>query len=627
MKKTVQLLLTFLCTLTLAFVLLGCNTTTSATTTTTTSGSETTTTTTTTEEEVAYYVGASWNNYLPNDPGSQMTPISGKDGWYTLTAELTAENRDSLYDGHYYKVTNGTWDAAGCWGAAEYALQPAPASPTGGGLGSVWVYDNQTLTILFDSSTHTVYDSSMVEVFETPIIYRDFSSWSLDPDAGAIVLTQSETDENIYTGSATLGAYTGEGYGWSFAVALDQMYYTSWYVWGVKTQYLFSGADGGFGKLSYIDLSAETTITFTYDAETHQTDASVDVIEPLATPVVYGTLTRKTADSECFLLEGEGALAMTASETAGLWEMDVELDTFVAPTEGWYTADLGYRVLVVTAKQYYAAWDSWGASSLYQYDLAGTLTGTATILTVTEDGTYHFVFDEATHVTTVSIPFPTPLIYGSFGGWSLVAPGAIVLTPNATDANLFEGSITLAAATDITFNVVLDKVFYPAWGVWGAGTQYVLSGTPAGFGQSTKITLAEESTLSFVYDATTHVTTVVGGTAVDTLASPVIYGDFSSWKMTAADGAVILTQSQSDSNLYVGTATLPVYAGTGTGWSFDVCTTLMSYGAYGWGAGTQYLFDGTVAGFGQSSYVDVEVSAVYTFTYNATTHVTTFTIG
>jgi len=89
---------------------------------------------------------------------------------------------------------------------------------------------------------------------------------------------------------------------------------------------------------------------------------------------------------------------------------------------------------------------------------------------------------------------------------------------------------------------------------------------------------------------------------------------------------IFLDQFSSNPNIYVGSATIPAYMGDGTGWSFDVCTELTSYGEWGWGAGTQYLFDGTVAGFGQSSIIDVETATVYTFTYNATTHVTTYTI-
>ncbi|MFA7144408.1 MAG: hypothetical protein WC088_04005 [Candidatus Izemoplasmatales bacterium] len=509
MKKVIQMLFTIMITFGIGLVLVGCNNTTTANLTTLAPTS--TITEEVTDEPVAplYYVGASWNGYLPADPESALTEIDGKDGWYTITVVLTADNRDNAYDGHYYKVTNGTWDDSGTWGAANYALQPAPASNLGG-LGSVYIYDNQTLTILFDSITHTVYDSSMVDVFDNPIIYGDFNSemdrgtdYSLDP-LEALELTESDVD-GIYTGEYTFPAYTGSGDGYAVAVATSSQYaiYIEWnyYGWGAKDQYKFDGTAAGMGVISYLKPLTETTYQFSYDSSTH-----------------------------------------------------------------------------------------------------------------------------VTTVTEYIVELATPIIYGSFSTWSLdPLNGAIVLVQDSVDSNIYTGSVTLAAGDDFAFDVAITKVNYGAWG-WGAGTQYLFSGTVAGMGQSSYIDLTAETTITFTYNATTHVTNVVGATATETLASPVIYGDFCGWSMTASGGAVILVKTTEDPNIYVGSATIPAYMGDGTGWSFDVCTELTSYGEWGWGAGTQYLFDGTVAGFGQSSIIDVETATVYTFTYNATTHVTTYTI-
>lgn len=495
------------------FALTACNTTTTASTTATAASTTSTTTssTTTSVAQTAYYLAGSFNGYAVADTAYQMTAIAGEPGWYTFTVVLTAENRDPLYnDGHYYKVTEGNWTH--CYGAAEYDLQPAPVSPSNAGLGSVWVENDQTLTVLFDSSTHKVYDSSMVRTFENPVLYGDFASemggtdWSYVPGSGGLALTDADED-GIYTGEFAFPAYEGTGEGWSIALVLSEQYYigTGYHVWGAGeqykldgtvagmggvsylapetpttytfsydsethvttvveqvvalasptiygdfntwsltenavvlvqnnevpteylgsvtlaagtysfavvldkvnygiwgfgagTQYLFSGEAGGMGKMTYIELTAETTLHFVYDSVTHKTVVDHDAYE-LLTPTIYGTFTRKTDDAECFLLKGEGAGTMTpVSGSSTQFEIDLVLPLFAAPTSGWYTADTGYRMLVVTTYHYYSAWNVWGAG--VQYDLSGAVTGTPSIVTITEAGTYHFVFDTETHITS-----------------------------------------------------------------------------------------------------------------------------------------------------------------------------------------------------------------------------------
>ncbi|MDD5292928.1 MAG: hypothetical protein PHW40_01285, partial [Candidatus Izemoplasmatales bacterium] len=145
-----------------------------------------------------YYLAGNFSGYVANDEAFLMEAVSGKPGWYQITVSLTADVRDNAYDGHYYKVTDGTWTR--CWGTEKYALQPAPASPTGGGLGSIWIYENQDLIVLFDSVNLVIYDSSMVRELENPVIYGDFSNWSLS-DENAVVLTQDDTESTLYSGT------------------------------------------------------------------------------------------------------------------------------------------------------------------------------------------------------------------------------------------------------------------------------------------------------------------------------------------------------------------------------------------------------------------------------------------
>ena len=164
MKRILHYALGFFLVLGLA-ILSGCTTTTS----TTTTAADTSTTTTTTETEISYYLAGNFNGYNAADPAYLLTEVEGEAGWYTITVTLTAEQRDPVYnDGHYYKVTEGNW--TNCYGTSNYALQPAPVSPSQAGLGSIWLENDGTVTVLFDSATNTVYDSTMVREFANPII-------------------------------------------------------------------------------------------------------------------------------------------------------------------------------------------------------------------------------------------------------------------------------------------------------------------------------------------------------------------------------------------------------------------------------------------------------------------------
>jgi len=210
-----------------------------------------------------------------------MQALAEEEGWYTFTVELNADNRDNAYDGHYYTITDGTWTTT--FGTTSYALQPAPTSPTGGGMGSIYVYENQTLTILFDSNTNTVYDSSMVKVLDNPIIYGDFNT-AMDHGADwSIALTDAlvleDTDSNgIYEGEWTFPAYTGSSEsGYTLLVATATAYYIgAWgHSWGVLTQYLFDGNLASMGAVNNLKPTVDTTYHFAYDSATHITTCTV----------------------------------------------------------------------------------------------------------------------------------------------------------------------------------------------------------------------------------------------------------------------------------------------------------------------------------------------------------------
>jgi len=116
----------------------------------------------TVKPSVKYYLAGSWNGYLVNDENYILQPLQGKSGFFYITVDLTPGNRDPLYDGHWYKVTEDNWNKS--YGIEKYAVQPAPVKYIGDapiGLGSIWIDANITLTVYFDSVTKTIYDTTM----------------------------------------------------------------------------------------------------------------------------------------------------------------------------------------------------------------------------------------------------------------------------------------------------------------------------------------------------------------------------------------------------------------------------------------------------------------------------------
>jgi hypothetical protein len=518
-----------------AVVLTGCNgdtttaapVTTAATTTgsgteTTTDTSVTTTTdaTTTTGAPSPYFIAGNFNGYVANDEDFRLVAVTGHAGWYQITVNLTAENRDNAYDGHYYKITEGTWEAATCYGVDNYALQPAPLSPTGGGLGSIWIYDNMELTVLFDSSTHTIYDNSMERELTSPVIYGDFSNWSLT-DAAAVVLTQSETDEDLYEGSLTLPAYTGSGEnGYSLAVCLSEKYYI-WEgagSWGANEQYLFDGTAGGMGLVSYLKPDVETTYDFVYDATSHVTTVTIT----LDNPVIYG-------DFSTWSLDPDDAIELVQDDE----NENLYIGTFTMPA---YTGEgKGYMMAVCVTKQLYfwAGVGSWGANEQYLFSGDAGGMGKVTYLDIDEAMELTFTYDKTTHKTTITPPtgksvapfelLAGPTLYGTFTRvdndnqcFILEGEGAAVMTPVTGETTLFEITLTLGVFTAPTTGYYTEDLGYRfitvltksdiGWGYY-AGEQYLFDGTAAGMGASTIINITEAGQYRFEYDSATHITT------------------------------------------------------------------------------------------------------------------------
>lgn len=220
--------------------------------------------------EDAYYVGASWNGYLPDDAASRLEKVDGYDNLYSITVTLTDEQMDPTYGGHFYKVTNGTWDAAGCWGADAYTLQPALQHSEGAGLGSVYIDRSGTYTIYFNAENKTLFDT-----FAAPRIYGDFNTamgrgadWTFDENA--LVLLDLDFD-GVFEGTFTFPVYAGEGEGYMMALATSVVYFEEWDVWGVGTQYLFDGNEAAMGSTEIYAPEVDTEVTFSYNPATHVT--------------------------------------------------------------------------------------------------------------------------------------------------------------------------------------------------------------------------------------------------------------------------------------------------------------------------------------------------------------------
>jgi len=347
-----------------------------------------------------YYLGTSANGYqVPRDGGLKLEPVTGKDGWYRITIDFTEENRDPMYDGHFYKVTDGTWNADGCWGVDNYAFQPAPVKtlPDGSvaGLGSIYIRDNCTLTILFDANTKTIYDDS-VQAFPTPRIYGDFNKamgrgtdWSM-ADGEALTLVDQNGD-GIYTGFYEIPKYEGSGNGYMMATVLSTKYDPTYYMFGAYEQYLFDGNPAGMGKISYLKPEKDTIYEFRYDSNSHSTsivECITDQIVQLPSPVIYG-------DFNGWNIEGPFAVQFERTEE-GTYTVVHKFSEYKGDGDG-------YMILVCISKKFYNdQWGMrWGAHEQYKLDGQVAGMGEFSYLKPDKDTVYRFTFYPESKITEV----------------------------------------------------------------------------------------------------------------------------------------------------------------------------------------------------------------------------------
>jgi len=240
------------------------------------------------EEPVEYYIGASCNGYAAKDENYKLSKVDGYDNVYKITIYLTAENADQTYQAHYYKITNGTWAADGCWGLNHYVLpedkrpvnEAYPTAGMGGiyipiSTGGAWPKTNRELTVYFNSETKAIADSSFYVMNQVlPIVYGNFeeamglgANYSLEH---GLPLYDADFD-GIYEGTYTIPAFEGTAQGYTIYTCLSQQVY---YTEEADPQYVVGAAE----QVAFEPFkpAADTEVTFRFDIRTKTGTIVVD---------------------------------------------------------------------------------------------------------------------------------------------------------------------------------------------------------------------------------------------------------------------------------------------------------------------------------------------------------------
>ena len=229
---------------------------------------------------IEYYIGANFNGYTADDANYKLAKVDGYENVYKITVYLTAENADQAYRAHYYKITNGTWAADGCWGLDDYVLEkdkrPINEFSPSGGLGAIYIpvttgglypTTNRELTVYFNSETRAIADSSFYVMNEMlPTVYGNFveamgrgANWSLENG----LRLYDDNFDGIYEGTYTIPAYTGTDDGYTIYTCLSKMVY---FTEGADPEYTL----GANEQVSFETFKPETDaeVTFQFDIRT-----------------------------------------------------------------------------------------------------------------------------------------------------------------------------------------------------------------------------------------------------------------------------------------------------------------------------------------------------------------------
>lgn len=254
----------------------------------------------------SYYAIGDWGGYTNPDENFVMTDLGNN--IFSVTANIPASIAGTP---HAYKITNGTWDADGCWGLETYT-HPNNPYPTQA-MGSIQFDLAQAtdVTFYFNATTNAVADSTYFNLM-TPYIVGDFfdeagigTDWTAEQ---ATMLLADEEWDGIYEGTFTIpsGNYTYKitnGKSWDESYGKD-------------------GATTGMDNAMTLSYTEATDVTFSFNSVTKVTTitkeaASTTVLTPItetadttADATADTTAIPKTSDNSVATNVGLGAAAL-----------------------------------------------------------------------------------------------------------------------------------------------------------------------------------------------------------------------------------------------------------------------------------------------------------------------------
>jgi uncharacterized repeat protein (TIGR02543 family) len=457
-----------------------------------------------------YYIAGSMTAYDAKMPGYNLQELKDRPGWLGITINLTEENKDPVYGGHFYKITNGTWEADNVFGIQNYELSPAPQNPAGGPENAIYIAENGTLTVLFELADKKIYDDSMVMRFPQPIIYGDFNAamergnnWSIF-SGEALSLIDDDGDQ-VFEASYEFPPYQGTGEGYAMLLALSKKYVieAKKSYWAVDEQYLFDGTPPSMGETSLLRPTTKTLYKFLYDGTTHKTTA-VEHLVMLQSPTVIGDFSGWTTD--------EGALTLTDPDKDGAYQGFLRLPAYPGGGKG-YGLTIALSLL-----------NEGGAFAPYeQYKLDGS-TGAKTncsYLKPAADVIYELSYDSKTRITLVKevrpgveAPLEAPTLYGDFNDWVFEGGKALRMYFDYESGKYTRILILPEYKGDgqgwMVFVAESKMLYDDASGIrWGIREQYTLEGKPASGNEISHIKTSDRTIYLAVYDPISHKTELI----------------------------------------------------------------------------------------------------------------------
>lgn len=457
-----------------------------------------------------YYLAGSMTAYEAKMPGYNLKELKDRPGWLGITVQLTEENKDPVYGGHFYKITDGTWNADTVLDVKNYELSPAPQNPAGGPEDAIYVADNRTLTVLFDLSVKKIYDDSMVMRFPQPVIYGDFNvamgrgnNWSTF-SGEALTLIDDDGDQ-VYEAAYEFPPYQGTGAGYSMLLAVSQKYVIEEKksYWKVDEQYLFDGTPPEMGATSILRPESKTVYKFSYDGGTHKTEATPHLIM-LRSPTVIGDFSGWTT--------GTGAITLTDPDKDGAYHGFLRLPAYQGEGKG-YGLTIALSLL-----------NEGGSFAPYeQYKLDGSLGSRSdcSYLKPTKDAIYELSYDTKTKITLakevqpgVEVSLEAPTLYGDFNNWIFEGGKALKMYFDYESGKYIRTLILPKYEKEgkgwIVLVATAKTLYDDASGIrWGISEQYTLDGKPAGDGEVSYVKTSDMTVYLAVYDPVSHKTELI----------------------------------------------------------------------------------------------------------------------